>query len=67
VVRFNRALTGAVEEVGFSRPRVLYIGGQMKTRVYVRQQVPDDLLGVYGEENVRDMLREFKVVVLHEV
>jgi hypothetical protein len=37
----------------------------MKTRVYVRQQVPDDLLGVYGEENVREMLREFEVVVLH--
>jgi len=36
----------------------------MKTQVFVRRDILDDLLGVFGEENVREILSEYEVVVV---
>ena len=36
----------------------------MKTQVFVRRDVLDDLLGVFGEDRVREMLVEYERVVV---
>jgi len=36
----------------------------MKTQVFVRRDILDDLLGVFGEENVREILSEYEVLVV---
>jgi hypothetical protein len=39
----------------------------MKTKVFVSRIVLDDLLGVFGEEQVREMLSGYQVVIYDDV
>jgi hypothetical protein len=38
----------------------------MKLRITVRWEVLCDLLGVFGEDNVREMLREYEVIAAQD-